>query len=236
MDNIFEKNLIKILKNYQIEPKNIDLYKTAFTHKSINSDPQFNYERLEFLGDSIIKLIVTQELFNAYPKVKEGILAKKRAIYVQDLFLANLAKELNLQKLLICGTNENKNNLQEQTSILGAIFESFCGAIFLDHGFKVTEKIISSIFKKSFENIQFINNLTDNKTILQEITQAISGELPNYEIVRTTGPDHQKSFKVTVSTKVQKRYLSATEEGKSVKAAEQKAANLLIGKIKKIKL
>jgi ribonuclease-3 len=194
-----------------------------------------NYERLEFLGDVVIKLIITDELLRLYPDSNEGLLAKKRAIYIQDRLLAVIAKSIGLDKLVICGENEKKNKTNEKASVLADLLESIAGAVYLDCGLEKTKKFILGLFKDILTNQTLIEELTDNKTKLQEITQSLISGTPTYETIKEEGPDHKKIFTIKVSITVKDKIYSTISTDKTKKIAEQKAALLLIEKLKNLK-
>ncbi|MDD4527426.1 MAG: ribonuclease III [Candidatus Margulisbacteria bacterium] len=235
MTKIIQENINNFLGSFNIYPENIEIYKTALTHKSANNKPGKNYERLEFLGDVVMKLILTDELLQLYPESSEGLLAQQRAMFIQDRLLAKISKTIGLEKLLICGENERVNKIHQEDSLLADLLESLTGAIYLDKGIEKAKEFILMLFKDALLNQALINELTDNKTKLQEITQSLISGTPIYEIIKEEGPDHKKTFTVKVSITIKKEIYSTISTDKTKKIAEQKAAQLLIEKIKSLK-
>lgn len=227
--------IINLLAKYNISPTNLQTYQKAFTHRSLNSKTGMNYERLEFLGDAVIKLILTEKLLELYPNEPEGVLSKKRAMYVQDKLLSKISKEIELNKIILCGKNEKDNQLSENYSVLADLLESLTAAIYMDKGFQTAKNFIYELFKDVFSSSVLTKELRDNKTILQEITQDFTPKLPKYETLKETGPDHKKMFTVKVSIALNNKDYSATSTDSTKKLAEQKAAQLLIKKIKDTK-
>ncbi len=223
------------LRSQNIFSENINIYKTALTHKSANNKPGENYERLEFLGDVIIKLIITEELIKIYPEANEGILAKQRAIFIQDRLLANLSKSIGLDNIVICGRNETNHKINKELSLLADLLESLAGAIYLDQGMKKAKEFILSLFNDTLTNQELIKELTDNKTKLQEITQSLVSQTPIYETIKEEGPDHKKVFTVKVSITIKNKTYSTISTEKTKKIAEQKAAQLLIEQLDNLK-
>jgi len=204
------------------------LYQKALTHSSMDTRDGENYERLEFLGDVIVKLIVTEELMELYPDSDEGLLATKRALYVQDKLLAKISKDIGLGKLLICGANEEKNNIQEEISVLSDILESIIGAVYTDLGLEEAKKFGVLLFHELIIDESKVVDFMDNKTILQEITQSLQLGIPEYSIINEEGPDHEKVFTAKVSIMIEDAKVYQTSTDKTKKNAEQKAAKLLI--------
>ncbi len=235
MTAIAEKNILNFLVKFRITPKNFEIFKKAFTHRSINTRPGMNYERLEFLGDVVIKLIITDELLRLHPFSTEGLLANKRAMYIQDRLLAVITKSIGLDKLVICGDNEIKNKINEKTSVMADLLESLTGAIYVDQGIEKAKEFILSLFKDALNNESLIKELADNKTILQEITQSLTSGIPTYETIKEEGPDHKKVFTIKVSIKIKNKTYSSISTDKTKKIAEQKAALLLIETLNKLK-
>ena len=235
MTEVTDNSIINFLGRFNISPESIDIYKKALTHRSINTQPGLNYERLEFLGDVVIKLIITDELLRLYPDSNEGLLAKKRAIYIQDRLLAVISKSIGLDRMVICGENENKNKTNEKPSVLADLLEALAGAVYLDLGLEKAKEFILGLFKDTLTNQSLTLELTDNKTKLQEITQSLISGTPTYETIKEEGPDHKKVFTIKVSITIQNEVYSAINTDKTKKIAEQKAALLLIEKIKNIK-
>jgi len=211
--------------NYEFE--NQRLLKIALTHKS--SKNMFNNERLEFLGDAVMDLIIGHYLFTHFRAVKEGDLSKLRAALVNEKSFAEFARALELNKFLILSTSENNNHGREKNSILSDAFEALMGAIYLEAGLEMCQKIAISLLEQIYPNISLDTLAKDYKTALQEITQARFGLTPTYKLVYQKGPDHDKEFRIAVILG-EKSYGEAS--GKSKKEAQQKAAQITIEMIK----
>lgn len=202
-------------KKYKIELKNPELMQVAFTHSSYSNEHHTdNYERLEFLGDAVLEL-VTSEYFYLHTNLKEGDMSKTRASFVCENALATYAKNIGLDKYILVGHGqEGKVN----DTILADVFESVLGAIYLDCGFlKAKEYADQIILPYIKEGAHFLG---DYKSLLQEMIQTDRKSL-SYELVRETGPAHDKTFMVNV---VIDGIVYGTGMGKSKKEAEQKAA------------
>lgn len=217
----FEKRLGYSFKNKQ-------LIIEALTHKSYKKP--YNNERLEFLGDAVIDLVVAEFLYNKFPDSDEGVLSKTRASIVNEQGLSKLAKMIDLGESLFISNAEENNKGREKSSLTSNAFEAVMGAIYLESGLKTVEKLVVDILNKAYPRIDLKTLSKDYKTALQEITQSIEGVTPEYELVGSRGPDHQKEFEVRVS--LRDREL-ATAVGKSKKDAQQKAAKIAMDKLEK---
>jgi ribonuclease-3 len=218
----------ELQKSLGYQFKNEKLITEALTHRSYSKD--FNNERLEFLGDAVMDLIVGEYLFFLFPDAEEGFLSKLRAALVNEESFTKLAKELNLGKYLKLSNAEENNGGREKPSILSSAFEALIGALYLEAGFEKTKEIALTLLKKVYPKINPDELLKDYKTNLQEITQAHFGEVPEYKVVNTTGPDHRKQFEIAVYIQG-KKYASA--KGKSKKVAQQEGAKKTIEILKK---
>ena len=232
-----DKKLQKLenLLGKKIENKHRKLYITSITHSSFSGEfPEYpSNERLEFLGDSVISLVVTHYLFKHFPDLPEGELSKKRAYLVSERGLSEKAMEINLGDILLFGKGEEKNGGRFKKALLADALESLVAAVFLASGFKKTESFVLKIFKKNLEQIKDMET-TDFKTRLQEILQKVFHEVPNYEIVSEDGSPTNKRFVAKVLIK--DRVLGKGEGG-SKKDAEEEAAKeaLSSGFIRKAK-
>jgi len=208
--------------------KNEKLITEALTHRSYSKE--LNNERLEFLGDAVMDLIVGEYLFFLFPEAEEGILSKLRAALVNEESFTKLALELDLGKFLRLSNAEENNGGRKKPSILSSAFEALIGALYLEAGFEKTKEIALNLLKKVYPTINPDELLKDYKTNLQEITQAYFGEVPEYKVINTTGPDHRKQFEIAVYIQG-KQY--ATAKGKSKKIAQQEGAKKTIEILKK---
>lgn len=202
---------------------NKDLLRQAMTHSSLSNEEkgkESNYERLEFLGDAILEFIVSEYLFNRYPKMSEGELTRTRASLVCETSLSKLSRKLNLGKFLRLSYGEQNNGGRDRSSILCDVFESTIAAIFLDGGLAPAKKfIITNVFDNNKKGLDD----KDYKTKLQEQIQQKFKESANlsYQLVREEGPDHDKRFYVEAK---RNNKLIGKGEGRTKKAAEQNAA------------
>lgn len=201
------------------EFKNKELLKEALTHKSMKTG--CNNERLEFLGDAVLDLIVGEYLFSKFEHTDEGNLSKLRAALVNEKSFAKLSNSINLGEFLYLSTAEENNNGRNKPSLLSDALEALMGAIYLESGLEKVKEIFTKLLEKEYQNIDLKSLGKDYKTTLQEITQARFGVTPKYELVTSSGPDHKKVFEMAV-------YLEGKELarsfGPSKKEAEQSAA------------
>jgi ribonuclease-3 len=199
------------------------LLRDALTHRSMGAR---NNERLEFLGDSVLGLIISARLFELRPDAPEGDLSRMRARLVRGVSLAEIASEIGLGKQLKLGEGELKSGGFGRASILTDAFEALLGAIFLDGGFKASRQVIIDLFDPLIENLPDIEDLKDPKTRLQEWLQARSRPLPEYELQREEGADHEKKFYVTCQIPDDGTAVEAS--GNSMRMAEQAAAKRVL--------
>ncbi|MDR2790269.1 MAG: ribonuclease III [Campylobacteraceae bacterium] len=199
--------------------KDMQLVIQALTHKSYKKTK--NNERLEFLGDAVLDLIVGEYLYMKFPSKSEGELSKLRASLVSDKSFKNLALELNLGEYLLISAAEENNYGRNKESLLSNAFEAVTGAIYLDGGLENARKAAVALFEKVYPKIDMQTLFKDYKTLLQEITQAQFGVTPEYVLVRSSGPDHKKEFEMAV---ILKGKTLANASGSTKKEAEQNAA------------
>lgn len=202
---------------------------TALTHASLIHQKPFSQEedneRLEFFGDSVVKLVVSEYLMLKYPKAREGELTKRRAWLVSDKCLSVFARELDLGSLLRMSFGEEKSGGRERTSTLANAFEALVGAIFLDQGLDTSRNFLYTLLKENWEKIHRDAGTIDHKTTLQEWSQQQRIPLPEYRISDTQGPDHAKQFFVEVVCQLPEKTYSFKGSGVSRKEAEQAAAH-----------
>ena len=212
-------------KNYNVKIKNIDLIEKALTHtsKEVFSSP-YNFERLEFLGDSIINFIVSYKLFKDFKDKMEGFLSKNKSLLISKEFLSLFAKELKIDEFIMLGKGEEIDGGREKSNILCDAFEALIAAIFLDSGIKNVRKIMNKLVDKYHNENSF-----DSKTLLQEITQEKFKTLPTYELIEESGEEHNKIFKMGVFIN---NKLYGIGIGKSKKEAEKEAAKNTISLLK----
>jgi len=210
---------------FGIETINEDNYKFALTHSSYtkeNNLPETEcYERLEFLGDAVLKLTVSDVLYRTYPNSREGELSKIRSIVVSDNTLADIAKKNGLQELIIMSKHEEKQGCRNLNSICACAFEAVLGAYYLDGKFTELECYIEKTFMPYIKDVEQNFIKYNAKAILQEYTQDKSKIPPEYNVISEEGPAHKRVFEVQV---VYNDEILATEKGYSKKEAEQKCA------------
>ncbi|OFZ21723.1 MAG: ribonuclease III [Bdellovibrionales bacterium GWB1_55_8] len=182
-------------------------------------------ERLEFLGDAILDLVVSDILLEAFPNANEGHLSKMRAAVVNEKTLAGVARALGLHECLRLGKGEVQTGGADKPSILSSAFEALIAAIYLDGGFNEVCPVVRHLFAPMFAEERALMNFYDHKTQLQEIVQARWRITPTYHVVRAEGPDHAKTFEVEVRMGDKKL---AVATGNSKKEAEQNAAKFAI--------
>lgn len=210
---------------YRFEDKQLII--EALTHKSYKQP--YNNERLEFLGDAVLDLIVGEFLFQKFPNSDEGILSKIRASLVNERGFTMLAQKIGLGQYIYLSAAEENNNGREKSSLLSNAFEAVIGAIYLEGGLEVARDISVKLLNETHEKIDLQSLSKDYKTTLQELTQATHGVTPDYVLVGTTGPDHKKEFEIGI---VLDNKTIATAKGKSKKDAQQKAAFIALGVLK----
>tara|TARA_B100001250_G_scaffold22243_1_gene18737 strand:- start:1137 stop:1805 length:669 start_codon:yes stop_codon:yes gene_type:complete len=219
-------NFDNLEKKTKINFKNKKLLIQSLTHKSYDSVN--SNEKLEFLGDRVLGLVISKKLFEIYPDEKEGILDKKLSFLVNKKKCLEVAKSINLEKFILIGNAEQKQTLI-QDKIISDCCEALIGAIYLDQGINKVEKFILKIWKNHLTASS--KTFVDAKTKLQEYSLKKYKKLPIYKLLENSGPRHKPIIKVGVRLESTK-YFNA--KGSSKKDAEQKAASLLLESINKI--
>ena len=212
---------MEILDKLEIVPKNEKLYVQAFTHTSYSNEhlEEESYERLEFLGDAVLELIISDYLYNE-KHLEEGTMTKMRASYVCEAACCTYAKKLGLDGYIRLGSGEVEAN----TTILADVFESFIGAMYLDQGIEFTRNIVIGVIREYIE--KRIDFLHDYKSELQEQVQTVRKSAV-YEIIDEAGPAHDRTF--TCQVRID-NIVMGTGVGSSKKAAEQEAAKEALNK------
>ncbi len=217
-------------KKLEVKFKNKNFLKQALIHRSyLNEHPNFNLghnERLEFLGDAVLELIITKFLYNNFSN-PEGELTSFRSSLVNTKSLAKIAKKLKINQYLYLSKGEEKSNGRFRDAILANTFEALIGAIYLDQGFTQTEKFIHQYLVPQLETVLKNKSYKDPKSKFQEITQGKLKITPTYKIISESGPDHAKKFKVGVFLKEK---MIAFGMGKSKHEAELRAAKKALDK------
>jgi len=211
------------MRKLDFEFRDGELLKLALTHRSKGSG---NYERLEFLGDSILGFVVADWLFSNFADVTEGQLSRMRSSLVRKETLADIARDLGMSEYLILGEGELKSGGFNRDSILSDTVESLIGAIYLDAGFDAAKDFIYLHFADHFDGISGQQNFKDSKSRLQETMQKNGFELPKYEIIKTEGEQHDQTF--TVECVLDEPNISDHSTARSRRLAEQQAAEKVL--------
>lgn len=207
-----------------------DLFKEAFTHKGLSADK--NFERLEFLGDSLVGAVVTELLFKTYPETNEGDLSRWKSSLVGQSVLSEIAQTLKLTDFLKCRDSE-RAHLIKNNRIKASLLESFLGAYFLTKGFEDLKILVEQLFEERIKRASDLFKTSDFKTLFQEEAQEAFSLTPVYKTLEKTGPSHKPNFIVGTYLK-DEMYIKA--EGLSVKEAEREAARLALEKMKADKM
>ena len=213
-------------KRIKVIFKNKNLLVKSLTHKSY--DKENNNEKVEFLGDRVLGLVIAKKLLEIYPNEKEGILDKKFASLVNKKTCLEIAKEINLHKYILTLNVRAKNNIIED-KVLADCCEALIGSIYLDKGFEIVEKTILNLWSNQIK--KSVHTQVDAKTKLQEFSLKKFKKLPIYKVISNTGPRHKPIFKVGVKLIDTKFFIAG---GKSKKDAEQNAAIICLKNIKRI--
>ncbi len=208
--------------------KDVALLKIALTHRS-SKNKELSNERVEFLGDSILGLVVSHFLYQNFPEKVEGDLTKLKAILVSEQSLSLVAKSIDLGDYIYLSPEEEKSGGREKPSIISDAYEAIIGAIFLDGGFSYAEKLIKEQLLSRLDELTEEKISYNYKGELLEYLQSYNLGLPKYKVVEELGPDHKKVFRISVLIK---GAIMGTGVGKSKKEAEQNAAKMALEKLK----
>ncbi len=208
----------------------------ALTHKSFtNENPELqreNNERLEFLGDSVLSLIIGNHLYRRHPELNEGALSKIRAHLVQVTSLAAVARKIGLGEFLFLGKGEEGTDGREKMSLLSDALEALIAGVYLDGGLRAATRVVLAHYRDLITAALERKDPSDYKTALQELCQERFGVLPEYTLSRSTGPDHQRVFVMELSVKGD---VLGTGSGRSKKEAQQEAARQVLESFRKKK-
>jgi ribonuclease-3 len=224
------EEITKLQSLLKVEFTNAGILVQALTHRSyLNEQPNKDlpsYERLEFLGDSLLSEIISKELYKKYPNYLEGALTKIRSSLVSGDSLAKIGAKLGLDKYIITGKGEYLSEGPQKKSILAAVFESITAAIYLDQGYIPMRDFVLRHLRQPLGQFTLGNNqISDPKSQLQELSQKLYNDLPQYKVLGREGPDHKPIFKVSVA--IGNRSL-AIEVGNSKSEAETKVAQVAL--------
>ena len=227
------RQINKLQSILKIKFRNKSLLNRALTHRSHLNEAgpgARDNERLEYLGDSVLALVVNEYLFKRFEKYPEGDLAKIKSAVVSEATLFKVARELNLGSFLLVGRGEDLSGGRARPSILANTLEAVIGALYLDSGLKDCKKLVLSLLKGDIERIDSMESYRDPKTTLQEYVQKKYRERPLYEIIEESGPDHQKRFTVRliVAGKSVAEGTGASKRGAEMEAA-RKALEMIYG-------
>lgn len=216
--------IYNLLESLNIKITNQTLLETAFTHSSyVNEHPNDNLnnnERLEFMGDAVLQICVSERLFNYETPLNEGDMTLYRAKLVCEEALASYSTLLGINQFLKLGTGEERNGGRKRPSIIADLFESFIGALYLDGGMQGVNRILDIVFEEPFADLSRLS-ISDYKTKLQEYIQADSRKSVTYEVLSVSGPSNAPEFEVAVKLD---DLIFGTGIGQSKKKAEQEAA------------
>lgn len=214
----------KLQRDFDIFFKDKALLETAFTHTSYANEHRLlnisHNERLEFLGDAVLQLLISQYLFEQYPKKPEGDLSKMRSVIVREESLAGFSRYCGFDAFIKLGNGEEKSGGRHRDTILGDLFEAFLGALLMDQGIDAVSKFLNQVMIPQVENGNF-ERVNDYKTALQELLQSHGDVNIDYRISNESGPAHAKTFEVIVYINGEAKN---SGKGKSKKLAEQDAA------------
>lgn len=224
-------NLSQLEDRLSLKFNSQDLLLQALTHRSyLNENPDFSLghnERLEFLGDAVLELVVTEALYREFPDKPEGELTSYRAALVNSKILSEISLELGLNDFLQLSRGEARDLGRARQYILANTFEALIGALYLDRGYAVSEQFISSVLMKRLPEVLEKKLYKDPKSLFQEEAQERDGITPMYEVIREWGPDHNKHFVVGVYLGEE---LVAEGEGESKQNAQEEAARNALAK------
>jgi len=220
------QNIKALEKKFGYTFKNTKLLEQALTHRSAGN---LHYERLEFLGDSVLGMVISNELFLRFPDATEGELTRLRSQIVRGETLAEMSIELGLGEYISFGPGELKSGSRHRASILADIFESIVGAIYIDSDFQTVENIILKICATALIKSHPQKILKDPKTRIQEYLQGRGIKLPDYQIEEVSGPAHAQQFKV--QARIESLNIAVQGSGSSRKNAEQDAAEKMYQRV-----
>ena len=220
-----KKKISRLEKIIGYSYKKKTMLKRALTHKSYANeqklDPSEDNERLEFLGDAVLELAISEFLMTRFPEFSEGDLSKTRAAIVNEKQLANLARGFHLGDYLYLGRGEEQTSGREKDSLLADAYEAILGSIYMDRGFKKAMEVVRQHYNALMNNTPYQRFYQDYKTELQEKCQGLFRAVPRYRLIAEIGPDHDKTFEIELYVRNE---LMGRGRGRNKKEAEQQAA------------
>ncbi len=223
------KTLQRLQSDIDYQFNDEQLLKTALTHRSYSKN--VNNERLEFLGDSVLGLVISEHIYRRQQQASEGELSRLRASLVKEEALARVARDIHLGDYLLMGGGELKSGGYRRASILSDAMEAIFGAIYLDAGFEQSQKTILFLYDEYLVTLPSPGDLKDPKTTLQEFLQSQQIDLPLYNVIKTEGQSHNQVFTVTCT--IENLKINAEGRGTSRKKAEQMAASMALKQAQK---
>ena len=218
-----------VFSSFGVSPKNISLYELALTHPSCNSEnntKHHDYERLEFIGDSVLGFVSADIIYKVHGEMDQGLMSKLRSYLVCSKSLANYSRKLGFFEYIMIGHSITRDQLYKSDKILEDVFEALIGALYLDLGIEVTYKVIDQIIHEDVINTG-IDDIVDAKTRLQEEIQSEYREAVKYVLIGEEGPAHDRTFEVQV---LFNGIVLGRGKGKSKKSAEEAAAKDALSK------
>ncbi len=228
--------LKEFIEKLNIEKTDVELLDVALTHPSFNFEQNLedepDYERLEFLGDSVLRLVISELLYEKYADYDEGKLTKIRSYLVSDEFLAQLAEKIKLGSVIKLGHHEEKDGGRKKESILACAMEAVFGAVFKSCSFYVAKEFIAQLYKMIEVDVSMVLYMYNSKELLQQYTQSKTKSLPEYQLTKEYGQAHNKTYEVCVRYQGE---LLGSGEAKTKKEAEKIAAFNALKKLKIVK-
>jgi ribonuclease-3 len=214
---------MRFLNRYGLPMQNLELLDRSLTHSSYAFEHQLPYdnERLEFLGDAVLGLVVSEYLYNEYPRAREGVLSKYKAAIVSRNVLGKRAQEMEIGELTLLGKGEEQHGGRDRPALLGSALEAVVGALYLELGIAPISRFLEKEIFEPGRDLSHTDEYGDYKSMLQELVQRMHQTVPDYEVISESGPDHSKQFVVAVRVNGE---VLGRGEGARKKTAENQAA------------
>lgn len=230
INQVRKQQLLNFLESIHIQFKDIEIYSQAFTHSSFCVKQEIkNNQRLEFLGDSVLSLCISEYIYDNFPEMPEGKLTKIRSFIVSEKSLSSFARELKLDQLLLLGQGEENCGGRTRDAVIADAFEAFLAAVFIDSGIEEVKRFLIPLFHIEIEEVSQEDFIFDYKTEVQYLIQKKYKKCPEYKIVREEGPPHDKKFHAEILVNGKAMEVGV---GCSKKKAEEDAAKKFWTKIK----